>query len=334
MTDMFIPKKERVIITIEAIVYVILVVLASYFTICGDMFIRMVPMIYFLGIFGVIAFNKPIVTVILSCVSTAVFGCLVEHDVNSSILLFVIYSAFMIICGEATGHILNLLYENYKLRKFIKYYHKIIYVIVLAACIFVPLFFNNLVNSNFVSYLIAEKDVNEYINENYAYSNYYMQDAKYNSSYKGGMFEFNAVIDGINVQFNYTFDEKVFDVNMNKRKETLNRIANAEINILLKKYDLTNLDVECRYDYSEIATVPDIIKMNILNVSTSEIDNVVSFLRHIKEWSKYSIIDRIDIAIEEVNVSITKKDLAEKEITTEYILNGMKYETLSSKEGR
>lgn len=334
MTDMFIPKKERAIITMEAVIFVILVVLASYFTICGDMFIRMVPMIYFLGIFGVIAFNKPIVTVILSCISTAVFGCLVEHDINIDVVLFVVYSAFMIICGEVTGHILNLLYENYKLRKFIKYYHKIIYVIVLVACIFVPLFLNNLVNSNFVSYLIAEKDVDEYINENYAYSSYYMQDVKYNSSYKGGMFEFNAVIDGVNVQLDYTFDEKVTDVNMNKRKEALNRIANAEINILLRKYDLINLDVECRYDYSKIATIPDIIKMNILDVNSSEIDDVVSFLKYIKEWSKYSIIDRIDIAIEDVNVSITKKDLEEEEITTEYILNGMEYETLSSKEGR
>ena len=161
MTDMFIPKKEQLIITIAAVIYVIFVILASYFTICGDMFIRMVPMLYFLGIFGVIAFNKPIVTVILSCISTVVFGCLVEHDINSSIVLFSIYSAFMIICGEVTGHILNLLYENYKLRKFIKYYHKIIYLIVLAACIFIPLFLNNIVNSNFVSYLIAKKEVNK-----------------------------------------------------------------------------------------------------------------------------------------------------------------------------
>ena len=151
---MFIPKKEKVIITIEAIIYVLLVVLASYFTINGNIFLRMVPMIYLLGIFGIILFDKPIVTVILSGISTFVFGYLTESEINSTIFAFTIYSTLMIILGSVTGQVLNTLYENYKLRKFIKYYHKIIYIFVLIACILVPLFLNNMVNGNMISYSI------------------------------------------------------------------------------------------------------------------------------------------------------------------------------------
>ena len=135
MSDMFIPKKERIILAVEAIIFVSLIILSSYFTIYGNIFIRMVPMIYFLGIFGVVLFNRPVVTTILTGICTIVFGTLIEQKINGTVLMFSIYSVFMILCGLTTGHILNIFYENFKLRKFIKYYHKIIYIVILLICI-------------------------------------------------------------------------------------------------------------------------------------------------------------------------------------------------------
>ena len=57
MSDMFLTKKEKLVIIIEAIIYIALVILASYYTIFGDMFIRMVPMLYFLGMIRFIKNN-------------------------------------------------------------------------------------------------------------------------------------------------------------------------------------------------------------------------------------------------------------------------------------
>lgn len=329
MTDMFIPKKEKIILTIEAISYVVLILLASYFTICGGLIIRMVPMIYFLGIFGVILFRKPVVTVILNFVSTIVFGVLVEQEFELSIFLFGLYSSFMLICGEITGHILNILYENYKLRKFIKHYTKISYMVVLVVCISIPLFLNNVVNSNFVTYLNAKKKINNYINEHYAYSHYYID----NVIYKYGAYEFTVTVDTVDVQIEYTLDGNIADISLEKRKEALNKVANAEINMMLKDNNLTNLNIECRYDYSKLATIPDVIKLTIDDINKDKVQDVVSFVNIIKKWNKYSLIDRIYISIEGISVSITKKDLNEKNITEEYLLNGMNIEKLGSKEG-
>ncbi len=332
MTDMFIPKKEKIKIIFEAVIYILLIILASYFTICGNVFIRMVPMLYFLGIFGCIMFNKPVITVILSMISIVVFGCLIESEINFNIILFSIYGAFMTALGAITGHIANLLYENAKLRKFIKYYHKISYIIGLIASILIPLILNNIVNNNMISYIFARRDINKYVIENYGYSEYYIKNVEYIPSYGGGIYEFNAVIDGTEVELNYSLNGEIADVNMNNRKDKLNRIVNAEINIILKKNSLTNLDVECMYDYSKILTNPDIIKMSIVNVESSEIDDVVKFIDVIKTWSKFEILDRIDIIVDNVNVSINKKDLNEKNITKDFIINGTKQEMLDSKE--
>lgn len=334
MTDMFIPKKEKIIITIEAIIYIVLIILASYFTICGNMFIRMVPMLYFLGIFGCIMFNKKIVTVLLTTISIFTFGCLIESEVNMNIVLLSIYSAFMIVLGETTGYILNLLYENFKLRKFIKYYHKIIYIILLILSVLIPVFLNNIVNSNMISYMTARKNIDKYINENYAYSEYYIEKTDYIPSYNGGIYEFNSVIDGVEVKLNYISKDEIADINMNNRKENLNRIANAGMNILLRDNNLTNLDVECRYGYSKVSTEPDIIRINIKNTKAEQIDDIVKFMSAIKTWDKFDIIDRIDVQIDSVNVLIYKKDLDEKDITRDYILNGMQQEMLDSREGK
>lgn len=330
MTDMFIPRKEKIIITIEAIGYVLLIILASYFTINGNIFIRMVPMIYLLGIFGITLFDKPIVTIILSCISTCIFSYFSENEINGNVFIYTAYSGLMITLGTFTGHILNILYENYKLRKFIKYYHKIIYFVLLVLCVLIPIFLNNIVNSNMISYLIAKEEIGKYINDNYAYSEYYIKDIKYNK----GMYAFVASIDGIDVKLNYTFSEKVLDINMKNRIEKLNKALNAEMNILLKENGLTELAVKCSYGYSKIATMPDIIKINVLNVKANKLDNVLVFLETITEWNKYDIIDRIDIVVEGKDVSIAKKNLEEKNITKEYILNGMKQEILDSKEDR
>lgn len=333
MSDMFIPKKEKIKIILEAVIYIVLVIAASYFTIFGDTFIRMVPMLYFLGIFGTIMFNKPIVTVILTCISIVTFGYITEECINMNVIMFVIYSGFMIAFGGVTGYILNVLYENFKLRRFIKYYNKIAYVIALIAVVLIPLFLNNLVNSNMIVYLIAKGRVDKYVRENYAYTDYHIKKVSYIPSYDLGMFEFDTIIDGIDVKLNYTLDKQIADVNMNKRKDNLNKIANAELNVLLRKNNLSFISVEAKYDYSKIATSPDSIIITVTGVNENQIDSVISFIVALKEWDKFESVERLNIVIDEKTVTVNKDDLNNKEINKEYILNGMKYEILDSKEG-
>jgi len=330
---MFIPKKEKFILILEAIIYVLLIVLASYLTVAGNLFLRMVPMIYILGIFGIMVFNKPIVTAFLSTISTSIFAILIEKGFNLNIITYVIYSAFMITCGCVTGHILDLLYENFKLRKFIKHYKKIIYILVLIVCIAIPLILNNLVNSNMIKYSIARKNIQKYINENYAYTSYFVKNIVFEPSYSGGIYRFDVVIDGIDVELTYSNKEKVSDISMNERKEIFDKAVSAEINILLKENNLTGLNVDCRYEYSKVSKIPDVIKMNIVDTKVAELDDVISFLNVIYNWNKFDLIDRIDIIVDGINVSVGKNQIKEKNITKDYILNGMKYEVLDSKEG-
>lgn len=333
MSDMFIPKKEKIKIIIEAVIYVALVIASSYFTIFGDIFIRMIPMMYFIGIFGNIMFNKPIITIVLTCISILTFGYINEGSINTNILIFTLYSAFMIGFGIITGNILNALYENFKLRKFIKYYTKIAYIISLAIVILIPLFMNNLVNSNMITYLIGKNRVDKYVRENYAYSEYYITEVKYIPSYQVGVYEFDTVIDGTKVKINYSLDNEIADINMNERKEVLDKMLNAKLNILLKQNNLQALNVTGKYEYSKIATIPDSIYISITDVTESKLDSLLKCINALKTWEDFEKISRINIEIAGKAMTITKSDLSKKDMTKEYILNGIKYEMLDSKEG-
>lgn len=333
MSDMFIPKKEKVKIIVEAAIYVALVIAASYFTIFGDVFIRMIPMIYFLGVFGNIMFNRPIVTIFLTSISVFTFGYIVEESINMNIILFTLYSAFMIGFGTITGYILNELYENFRLRKFIKYYTKIGYIISLVVVILIPLFMNNLVNSNMITYLSARNKVNEYVRENYAYSEYYVVKVSFLPSYAVSSYEFDTVIDGTNVKLNYTLDNEISDTNMIERKMYLDDMLNSELSSLLNQNDLQNLTITGKYEYSKIATIPDSINISIIDVEENELDNVLQCISVIKKWEKFEKIVRVNIELNGNLVSINKSDLTKKNITKEYILNGTEYEMLDSKEG-
>lgn len=333
MSDMFIPKKEKIKIIAEAVIYVVLVIGASYFTIFGDMFIRMVPLVYILGILGNVMFNKPIITIVLTGVSVCTFGYITENGINTDVILYVIYSISMLGLGIVTGYILNELYENFKLRKFIKYYTKIAYILSLVVVILIPLFMNNLVNSNMITYLVARNRVNKYVRENYAYSDYYIVNVSFLPSYTAGVYEFDTVIDGTKVKLNYSLDNEIADVNMNERKETLDKMLNAEINIILKQNNLQSLDVSGKYEYSKIATIPDSINISMTDITESKLDNVLEYITILKGWDKFEKISRITIEFAGSAMTINKSDLTKKDITKEYILNGTKYEMLDNKEG-
>lgn len=333
MSDMFIPKKEKIKIIAEAVIYVVLVIGASYFTIFGDMFIRMVPLVYILGILGNVMFNKPIITIVLTGVSVCTFGYITENGINTDVVLYVIYSISMLGLGIVTGYILNELYENFKLRKFIKYYTKIAYILSLVVVILIPLFMNNLVNSNMITYLVARNRVNKYVRENYAYSDYYIANVSFLPSYTVGVYEFDTVIDGTKVKLNYSLDNEIADVNMNERKETLDKMLNAEINIILKQNNLQSLDVSGKYEYSKIATIPDSINISMTDITESKLDNVLKYITILKGWDKFEKISRITIEFAGSAMTINKSDLTKKDITKEYILNGTKYEMLDNKEG-
>ena len=304
MSNMYLTKSERRKIYIESIAYIVSILLASYLVVCDNIFIRMIPMLYILGIIGRKVFNKPIITSILGFCTILIFGVMINSRFDMQVVLLAVYSLMMILAGETTGFIISALYQNFKLTKFIKHYTKIIYVVSLFFLIVIPIFLNNLVNSNIVAYAMDKSKVEAYIVEHYS-NTYDIKGVSYTPAITGGMYEFIVEIDSFIVKLDYC-KGKITDVNLMERADAYEHTNSSgiakvtedsldiEINRTVKINSYTDIKIEGRYDYSEVKLLPDIIKINI-ELTDMNIENVVKVINDLKTWEKFSMITRVDI---------------------------------------
>jgi len=301
---MYLTRIEKRKIYIESIAFIVSIFLASYLVICNNIFIRMIPVLYILGIVGRKVFNKPIITSILGFFNILIFGFVINGSFDINVLLLAVYSLFMIIAGEATGYIIFELYQNFKLRKFIKHYTKIAYSVSLFFLILIPLFLNNLVNSNIVTYAINKAKIESYIAEHYS-NTYSINNVNYTPAITGGMYEFTVAIDSYVVKLDYGKGQ-ITDVNLMERAQEYDQAnstgitkvsesnLNQEIGKVVNINNYSDIKIEGRYDYSEVKLLPDIIKISI-ELTDSNIDNIVKIIDSIKAWENFNIVDRIDI---------------------------------------
>lgn len=333
MSDIYLTKKERKTIYTEAFVYICFVLFACYLTVFGNTFVRMIPMLYILGIIGRILFKRPIETTIFGFITILVFGFLLEAKITWMVILLSIYSSAMIIFGSITGYILKLLYENYMHRKFIKYYKKIGYIVGVIFALIVPLMLNNLVNSNPISYYIAKTNLEKYVKEKYNAKEYNITNANYIPSYEGGIYKFDMKIEGVDIIFKSNNKNTEFiDENLEERKLSMNNSINIETKRLLLDNNIKDIKIKSRYEYSKLLLLPDQIKI-LLEAENQNIEGIVKTIDIIKRWNKSDKVERIDILNGDKGLSINKRELAEKVIDVDYIKKGMEQEFLDDKEG-
>ncbi|MDD2495739.1 MAG: hypothetical protein PHE29_11180 [Tissierellia bacterium] len=333
MSDIYLTKKERKTIYTEAFVYICFVLFACYLTVFGNTFVRMIPMLYILGIIGRILFKRPIETTIFGFITILVFGFLLESKITWVLVSLAIYSSMMIIFGNITGYILKLLYENYMQRKFIKYYKKIGYIMGLVFALIVPLMLNNLVNSNPISYFSIKSNLKKHINEKYNAKEYNITNVNYIPSYEGGIYKFNMKIENIDIIFKSNNENMGFiDENLEERKLIMNNNINLESERLLQDNNIKDVKIISRYDYSKLLLLPDQIKI-LLESENENIDEIIKVIDIIKKWNKNDKVERIDILIGDKGVSINKRELEEKVIDVDYIKKGIEQEFLDGKEG-
>jgi len=302
---MYLTKSEKRKIYIESIAYIVSIFLASYLVVCNNIFIRMIPMLYILGIVGRKVFDKPIITSILGFFNILVFGFIINGSFNVQVLLLAVYSLIMIIAGEFTGYIISELYQNFKLSKFIKHYTKIVYVISLFLLIIIPVFLNNMVNSNIVSYAISKAKIEADIVENYS-NTYNIKEVSYTPAVTGGMYEFTVEINSFIVKLDYC-KGKITDTNLMERATAYDQASfigttktsgsglNQEINEVININQYPDIKIEGRYDYSEVKLLPDIVRINI-ELTDANIENIVKVITSLKTWEKATMVDRIDIS--------------------------------------
>ena len=195
-------KLKHIKYLIESSVYIISIVIVIFANIFGSVYIRMIPLLFILGIIGNIVFKRPVIT---SIFSTVVSICFVKLSGVTNVfenLLFSFSMGAYVCLGEISCHMILIIYNDIKkkrkkLKSTKKYVHsqtleefamsrkksgkkeekvnlkkrfskKNIYSYVFAPLLIIFMFcIQNYLNSNIFSYLKYEKKLNNYLSKNY-----------------------------------------------------------------------------------------------------------------------------------------------------------------------
>lgn len=173
-------EKNHIKMLVESIVYIFAIIISVFAYVYGNMYIRMIPLLFILGIIGKIIFNRPVTTSIFSIIVSI---CFVKLSGITNIIENLAISFCMgayVSLGEIIGYMLQIIIKDVKKKRKKKGKKVIIsYITVFIVSVFV-LAFQNYLNSNIFTYLKYENNLKKYLSNNYEDRNLIIVNAHYN----------------------------------------------------------------------------------------------------------------------------------------------------------
>lgn len=318
LSNIFSKKNIHYIESITYVLSVIVVVIANVF---GPIWIRMLPLLFILGIIGKIVFDRPVVTTIFGAIISV---CTVYlsgvTDILENIIasgIFTLYIALGEFCGSKIENIYKYLICGKKISKK-EFYINISYVI---SIVIICTVFHNYTDSNIFIYNSCKNRLENYLSDMYPNNKFNIVCAKYNFKNENN-FNFN-------VQDEITNDSYKFVVYVDKKLDIYDGIKESQISkieskveerinkILDVKYENINkkvVKINEGYELNLIKEVEEINDIEVLDFS-NEVSQIIDSIIEIKELEN----------ILHVNISlIDKKDKTKSKISTIYLSGYMK----------
>ena len=332
---------KKIISYIESTIYILSIIIVVFANVFGPIWVRMLPLLFMLGIIGKIIFNRPVVTTIFGgIVSICTIYLSGVTNIFENIIASGIFTLYIAL-GEFCGSKIEIIYgylikkKNIKTKEFTKC------VIFSVAIVIVTTIFHNYTDSNLFLYNSCKNRLIKYLEENYPSEEFNIMYTRYN--YKSeNSFKFN--IKELNTNNNYKFI-----VYIDKNLEIYDGIKKSEISkeeykmnneikkIIGEKYQnisisLKNIDEE--YELNLIKKVESIDKTQILYFS-KEVAQIIDLLIENETinnvlYVNISLLDNSDSTNSKISTIYLSKYINNKEENIQqdylYILNSLKIE--------
>lgn len=317
---------------LEGTIYILLTVFVIFTAIAGPIIIKLIPLIFVLGIVGRTIYDRPLITAIFGfIVSICIIYMLGTYSFGYNLM----YSLFCFICilmGEVAGmYLLRLIDKKRKKKMFKK--NIVAFVLVILA----GYFLNSYVNGNIFSYLKSVQTIKDYINLNYPDSNNTkIYDGKYViNEYMYYSFKLKNI--DVNDQKAYEFavfsDNKVIDGYENSRLNSNSKQLKSKFfsRFDLSKYTDSNFDIDIKYvDLKNniaiyISKSIDKINSDELNKFAEEVNNILDDISVFDEFSK---ISKMNISISDENFKTDADIYSTNFYDKEYYINSLEIEYL------
>lgn len=296
---------KNVIKYIEAIFYVLAIVIGIFVCYAGPIYIKMLPILFVLGFVGRIIFDRPIVTTIFGII-TAI--CIIRVTSNIEIrdsIFFSLCDGLNIALGELCGEYFirsKKIFKKSKIKNKIKIpiYCLTIFLFILSIGVHMYL------NGNYISYFNAKNALVNYLDDEYKDEKFKEIKCIYNF-YKNKRYTFVMKNETSNISSNFiaikTKEWVVFDEYKIKFQSQNNTKLNKELEEFFKNEDF-NLDYKIAY--LDNGNLKILLSRNVVNIDEENINtfvnDVTKYIKMLENFRQYSHISNIEITL------INKKD--------------------------
>lgn len=315
--------QNKVALYVESILYIILITFVIFLNIYGDIYVRTIPLLFFLGMAGKMVYDRPVITsvfsIIVSFILLFIHG---SYDVYQT-LLFCLYMTAIVVLGELTSSLILKIYDKNK--KVIKLSKTKEIVIILSIVIIVvfSLFVHSYMSGNIFEYSYKKSRLKQYVIEKYMDK---LDSSKIDDSlseYHSNTYVYYVIADnGEKYKFSINNEGKIDDGYKNKIIEENNSIISSKFQEFLEKNNISSLYknylFDIRYiDAGEYLDVQVTIQKTYLSQDTTHTDETTKeFAKELKDI--FRILQEFD---EYEKISYAKISLVNKPTDNEDMLN-------------
>ena len=287
--------------SIGKVVYIFFILLVVFSSIYGNIYIRMIPLLFILGIVGRIGFKKQVMTTFLGFIVSLCINYLKTPSDIAYIFLMSGMMAFHIAIGEIFAECLLKILKKEENSKKSK---KVIGSVLLFCILIIELGVQQVTNGNPFSYQEAKKKLFEYMNTKYEdVSQFQELNANY-YVHPSPRYVFFMVNAGTVSKFSvYLTDNVIIDEYEEENKiNQLERVESILTDCIVKLEDNSKYDdINIRAKFVEDNKICLNIEKNISTINQEELEKlakeIVSYLEDIKESTAYQEIDQLLISL-------------------------------------
>lgn len=306
---------EKSIEYIEAIIYILAVIVVIFANVYGNIYIKMIPLLFVLGIVGNILFDRQIVTTTFGIVTSM---CLIYLSMGVPLVenIFISFiNGLQIILGECLGKYIKKAYVYSKSSKKISIKKKTRANAVMVLLIFLTIGMHMYINGSILAHSIAKNNLTEYLQKK-DIKDFKIVNTKFNFIYKRN-YQFLVLNNDNNITSKYTIylndidlviDEYANIIDTKKNTEIINKITTS-----IKENNMEQIYSKYTYKVQNNNLSQTLLCIN-KNVDFVDNNTKECFIEEIVEiiqiLNKNSALKNIDI----LQISISSNDIQNKYI--------------------
>ena len=325
-------KKEKIKF-FESLVYILLIIVVIIANTYGNIYVKLIPMLFLLGIIGKIVYDRPVITSLFGGTFSIITMYINGTYKFSEILISSFGNFIMIMLGEIIAICLIACARSIEKKAFasdsIKNY--IITVLFFILSIYVTFY----MNGNIFKYKEAEYRLQNYLKENYKESYFTVEGYRYVPLLDRG-YTFKVTNENMNGVYKFIVYEKLESEIYDEFKNNTIKMNNTNISkFIANNINIENLHVNSEYTKYNEAKISVQYKQEKEDYNEDITKKLIELISKLRIYSKFSDIHEIGVVIKDktnknINIIyINIEDYIKYEVEkreNQYILNMLQVE--------